>query len=79
MYYVAVSLCAAATLFAVVGRQRLVAVIAPAGLLLIWAAGTQLRNGRATAGGRRGPVDYRSLGLIVIGVIWVIIGVAALG
>jgi hypothetical protein len=79
MYYVAVSLCAAAMLFAVVGRQRLVAVIAPAGLLLIWAAGTQLRTVRPTADGWRDLVDYRSLGLIVIGVIWVIIGVAALG
>jgi hypothetical protein len=79
LYYVAVFLCAAAFLFAAVGQRRLVAVIAPGGICLVWAAGMQLREGRR---GQQDPLDrtmeYRLLGLMAIGVIWVIVGVGAL-
>jgi hypothetical protein len=75
LYYVAVALCAAAIVFAMVGWQRLVAVIALGGVALVSAARTQL-------GDAREPIDatlrYRLLGLVLIGAVWVVIGVAAL-
>jgi hypothetical protein len=79
LYYAAVSLCAIALLFAAIGLRRLVAVIALGGIVLTWTAGMQLREGRR---GDDGPLDrtleYRLMGLMIVGAGWVVVGVAAL-
>jgi hypothetical protein len=78
MYYIAVCACVAAMLFAAVGWQRLVVILVPGGIVLMLAARTDLRDVRH---GDRGSADrtmeYRLLGLMLIGALWVVIGILA--